>query len=373
MNETATYYRNKISHSLYTYVLKPIFFHNDPEFVHDRMTGVGRLLGKTKLGQILTKSLFGYEHPALEQDVLGLHFKNPIGLSAGFDKNAVLTDILPAVGFGFAELGSITGNACSGNPKPRLWRMPKSKSLLVYYGLKNEGCEIIAGRLKGKHFTIPFGMSVAMTNCEANLNLKHAVLDYAKAFETLEPLASYITINISCPNTRGGQPFLTPYSLDYLLDILDEIPTSKPIFVKLSPDLAETEIDMLVDTAAKHRVHGIICTNLTKRRENPKIIDVDVPQKGGFSGKIVQDMSDATLARVYRRAGERFVLVGCGGVFNAEDAYRKIRLGASLVQMITGMIFEGPQVISEINQGLVELLKRDGFNSIAEARGIDNK
>jgi len=363
---------------LYSGVLKPVFFRHDPEVVHDAMTQVGVKLGKVGVGRSLTSGFFQYQNPMLRQKILGIEFKNPIGLSAGFDKNAELTDILPSVGFGFAELGSITGEPCGGNEKPRLWRLPRSKSLVVNYGLKNDGCEAIAKRLKEKKFEIPFGMSVAMTNCEANLDTKNAVFDYAKAFKTLEPLAAYMTINISCPNTKGGQPFVAPHKLDYLLDIVDEIPTEKPIFIKFSPDLSHQDIDELLAAARSHRVHGIICTNLTKKRDAAVIREGTVPAVGGLSGKMVQEQSEDMLAYIYRKEcqrkdGKQLVLIGSGGVFTAEDAYRKIRLGASLIHIITGMIFEGPQVISEINQGLVKLLKRDGFTTVSQAIGIDNK
>lgn len=357
----------------YVKVLKPIFFLSDPERVHDSMTWMGKELGKSALGKAMTRRLFHYEHPMLRQDVLGLHFENPIGLSAGFDKNAELTDILPSVGFGFVEVGSITGNPCAGNPKPRLWRLPKSKGLVVYYGLKNDGCEAIANRLSGKHFDFPLGASVAMTNCKENNDLETGVSDFAKAFKTMEPSAGYLTINISCPNTEGGQPFTDPAKFSRLMDVIDAIPTAKPIFIKLSPDLAKETLDAILEIARAHRVHGIICTNLTKKRDNPLILDTGLPPVGGISGKVVQNLSDEMLAYIYKKEGSRFVLVGCGGVFNAEDAYKKIRLGATLIQMITGMIFEGPQVVGEINRGLVTLLRKDGFQSIAEAIGVDNR
>lgn len=373
MEQANIYYRNKVIHGIYAYVLKPIFFRNDPELIHDQMTKIGRFLGSHFFGKILTKELFFYKSPLLEQKILGINFKNPIGLSAGFDKNAELTDILPSVGFGFAEVGSITGDPCAGNPKPRLWRLPKSKSLAVYYGLKNNGAEIIAKNLKYKKFDIPIGVSVAATNSKKNKDVRKAVEDFAKAFREMEPFASYITVNISCPNTETGQPFIKPYNFDYLFDILDEIPTSKPIFIKLSPDLNDTELDQILDLARSHRIHGIICTNLTKKRANAKILDSNVPDVGGLSGKVVGDLSDKLLAYVYKRENGRFILIGSGGVFSAEDAYRKIRLGASMVQMITGMIYEGPQVISEINRGLSEFLKRDGFRNIGEAIGADNR
>lgn len=365
---------SKLVGGAYRRILKPILFMQDPENVHDRMVRLGAFLGNHDLGRSVVRRVFDYGNPILEQDVCGLHFKNPVGLAAGFDKNAELTDILPSVGFGFVEVGSITGERCEGNSKPRLWRLPKSRSLLVYYGLKNDGCDILAPKLEGKisanHGAV-IGTSVAMTNCMANTDAHQAVKDYAKAFKKFAKIGDYTTINISCPNAYGGQPFLTPHKLDYLLDILDEIPTEKPVFIKLSPDMSDAEVDAILAVAEKHRVNGIICTNLMKKRDPNAIKDADVPLVGGFSGKLVQDYADALLKRIYRKFGSRFVLVGCGGIFSAEDAYRKIRNGASLVQLVTGMIFEGPQLIGDINRGLVESLEKDGFKSIKEAVGAD--
>ncbi len=371
MSESYTLYRNIIIHGLYTRLLKPIFFQSDPEMVHDRMAYLGSKLGSNKLTRMITSGLFNFKNESLSQEILGITFKNPIGLSAGFDKNAELTDILPSVGFGFAEVGSITGEKCEGNPKPRLWRLPKSKSLLVYYGLKNDGCVSIAKKLENKKFSIPVGISVAMTNCKETSVIENGINDFAKAFKVMEPLASYITVNISCPNTLGGQPFIEPNNLDNLFNTLDTIQTVKPVFIKLSPDLSNEETDQILNVAHKHRIQGIICTNLSKKRDNPEIVDSHVPAVGGMSGKVVQEMSDDLIAYIYKKEGKRFVIVGSGGVFTAEDAYKKIRLGASLIQLITGMIFEGPQVISEINRGLVELLKKDGFTHISQAIGVD--
>ena len=376
MTDSYTRCRNKLIYSAYAHVLKPLFFRSDPEAIHDRMTKVGARLGRHSWGRAITGGLFDYQNDMLRQNILGLEFKNPIGLSAGFDKNAELTDILPSVGFGFAEAGSITGESCEGNPKPRLWRLPASQSLVVYYGLKNDGCEAIAARLKDKHarrpFAIPVGISVAMTNCSANLETGHAVADFVKAFRVMEPYASYITVNVSCPNIQAGKPFTEPDKLERLLSALDPIPTTKPVFIKLSPDLSHAEIDRILEVARPHRVQGIITTNLTKNRDNPRILDADVPKVGGLSGKVVQEGADDALAYIYKKEGKRFLFIGSGGVFTAEDAYKKIRLGASLVQLITGMIYEGPQVVGEINRGLVALLKRDGFANMSQAIGVDN-
>lgn len=361
--------RNQVSGSIYRNIIKKIFFRLDPEIVHDRINFNGRILGSNPVTKKLTSLLFSYSNKALEQNILGINFKNPIGLSAGFDKDANLTDILPSVGFGFAEVGSVTGEPCAGNPKPRLWRLKKSKSLVVYYGLKNKGAEEISKRLKNKKFKIPIGISIAKTNNEKTNELNAGIADYIKAYKAFANIGSYTTINISCPNTFGGQPFTDAKKLDKLMTEIDKIPTKKPVFLKVSPDLSEKEIDDILDVAKKHKVDGFICTNLTKNRNNNKIIDKNIPTVGGISGKVVEDLANELISYIYKKTKGKYVIIGVGGVFNAEDAYKKIKAGASLIQMITGMIFEGPQVISEINMGLVKLLKADGYSTISEAVG----
>src|SRR3989344_3572818 len=382
--------RNQISGSVYKNILKKIFFNLDPEDVHDRMNLNGQILGTNPVTRTLTSLLFSYSHKSLEQNILGINFKNPIGLSAGFDKDANLTDILPSVGFGFAEVGSVTGEPCDGNLKPRLWRLKKSKSLVVYYGLKNKGAEEISKRLKKKNFKIPIGISIAKTNNQETSELDAGIKDYVKAYKLFANIGAYTTINISCPNTYGGQPFTDAAKLDKLLTEIDKIPTKKPVFLKVSPDLTQKEIDDILEVAGKHKVNGFICTNLTKNRNNKKILDKDVPKVGGISGKVVEDLSNELISYIFKkchlfeperwpqsRRPERkvsnvilnkakdldsspkaqndnnkepkYIIIGAGGVFTAEDAYKKIKAGASLIQMITGMIFEGPQVIRQIN------------------------
>lgn len=365
--------RNAAIRWVYQKVLKPFYFKRDPEDVHDRMIKVGAFLGRFAVTRWIVRLCFGYSNRSLEQSVLGITFRNPIGLAAGFDKEAELVDTIPSVGFGLIEVGSITGSPSAGNPKPRLWRLPKSQGLVVYYGLKNAGVEAISAKLRGRTFAIPLGTSVAMTNCKENLEIANAVADYAKAFRMTAEIGDYTTVNVSCPNAQGGQPFMDPAKLDLLLGKLDMVKTRKPVFVKLSPDVTRRELDQILDVIGRHRVDGIITTNLTKKRDNPLIEDEDLPAVGGVSGKPVQDLADRLLAYIYRREKDRYVLVGCGGVFTAEDAYRKIRLGANLVQLVTGMIFEGPQAISEINRGLARLLREDGYRNVSEAVGVDNR
>ncbi len=380
MFEKLVAFRNALIKFLYKTVLKPIFFGMDPELVHDRMIKTGKWIGSCALGRWLLRMMFGYGAPILRQDVAGLTFENPVGLAAGFDKNAELTKVLPQIAFGFAELGSVTGEYCPGNAKPRLWRLKKSESLLVYYGLKNDGAGIVAERVvksvgqAGQRMKIGqkfiYGVSVAKTNNAETCDVEVGVADYAKAYLAALPVADYITVNISCPNAFGGEPFTDRIRLQKLLTELDKYyVVGKPVFVKLSPDLSVTEVDAILAVCAEHKVDGYVCTNLTKVRDNPRILDADVPKNGGISGKVVQGLSDDLIARVYLATEGKKIIVGVGGVSSAEDAYKKIRLGANLLQLITGMIYEGPSVVSEINQGLAELLKRDGYKSVSEAVG----
>ncbi|MFH1078483.1 MAG: quinone-dependent dihydroorotate dehydrogenase [Patescibacteria group bacterium] len=357
----------------YANLLKPMLFRMDPEYVHDTFVRIGAWLGKGEWSRSLIAAFFRYEHPALVQDVCGIRFPNPVGLPAGFDKNARMTAIMPSVGFGFEEIGSVTGEPCAGNPKPRLWRLPKSKALLVYYGLMNDGCEAIASRLKGLRFRIPIGVSVAKTNSPSTVDTQAGTADYQKAMRTFVEagVGDFFVVNISCPNAFGGEPYSDASRLDLLLGGIDAVATDKPVFVKITADTTTEQLDVILDVIGRHRVDGLIISNLTKKFDSPLIQkDELLPgMKGGFGGKPVQRLADDLISHAYRKAGGRYVIIGLGGIFTAADAYEKIRRGASLVQLVTGMIYEGPQVVGDINHGLVELLERDGFKTIKDAVG----
>lgn len=363
--------KQAIIHFFYVRLFKPIVFQIDPEKIHDSMIAFGESLGRYAWVRRVAGFLFDFQHPMLAQRICGIDFRNPVGLSGGFDKNGRLTDILPEVGFGFMEIGSITGERCEGNPKPRMWRLKKSRSLLVHYGLNNAGARSLAKRLHGKKFRIPVGINIAKTNNRETVAKESGTADYLRAYREMGQIGDYVTINISCPNAYGGCPFTDRENLEYLLTKIATVPKTKPIFIKLSPDLTLQEIDAIITLARRFKLDGFICSNLTKSRENPRILDTDFPEYGGMSGKVVDDLSDRLIEYIFRQVGKEFVLIGVGGIFSAEDAYRKIRKGASLVQLITGMVFEGPQLIGGINYGLVCLLKRDGFQNIAEAVGVD--
>ena len=352
---------------IYKNVLKAVFFKFDPENVHDRMMRTGKALGNTGFGRSLPRAMFYYEHPSLRNNVAGIDFKNPVGLAAGFDKNAQLYKILPEIGFGHAELGSITGGPCLGKPRPRLFRLPQEKSILVNYGLYNQGADVISHRLANARFKIPIGFSVAKTN-DPSLGLEEGIQDYRKAFLRMHPLGAYTTINVSCPNTSDGITYQDPNKLDLLLKAIAKEKHLKPVFLKIKSDFTQTELGEVVDIADKHPwVTGFIISNLRTNRvgmnTSKEQLDALSP-KGALSGLPVQAQSNKALSFVSKRTDK--ILMGCGGIFTGKDAYEKLKNGASLVQLVTSMIYEGPTVISKINRELVNLIQSDGFARISE-------
>lgn len=367
--------RNAFLSTGYKYLLRPFLFLQEPEKVHDRFIRLGSFFGKSLVAKNLLNFFFSYSSPMLEQEIAGIRFKNPVGLAAGFDKDAQLVNVLQCIGFGFAELGSVTGEPCAGNPKPRLWRLPKSKSIIVYYGLKNEGALAISKKLKDIELDIlgiPIGISAAKTNCKETVILENGIADYLKVLKSFKHIGDYYTINISCPNAYGGLDFSEPKRLEKLLQAMKkEKLFCKPVFLKLSPDLTLKELDALIAVALEYKIKGVICSNLVKKKENALLApsDKELWIYGGVSGKPVKKHALAHVAHIYKKTKGKLIIIGCGGIFSAEDVYEYIQNGASLVQLITGMIYEGPQLISTINIGLVKLLKKDGYKNISEVVG----
>lgn len=360
---------------VYRHLIKPVLFKFDPELIHDQITHIGVILGSNPVTRFITRKLFNYQNDLLTQTVAGVKFTNPVGLSAGFDKDARLTKILPEVGFGFMELGSVTFHPYEGNPKPRLTRLPKSKGLVVYYGLKNEGVEKVSARIKaaGKK-TSTVGISIAKTNSSATASEQAGIQDYFDAAKYLleNNVGDYYTINISCPNTFGGEPFTTKERLEGLLSKLSELKIPKPVFVKMPINLSIPEFDELLQVCIKHNITGVVIGNLNKSRA-PDLIKDDLSEdlKGGISGKPTEALCNRLIEYTYRHYKKELIIIGVGGIFSAQDAYKKIKLGATLVQLITGMIFQGPQLIGEINKGMASLLKQDGYINISQAIGKD--
>jgi dihydroorotate dehydrogenase subfamily 2 len=364
---------------IYRFIVKPILFLFPADDVHHLFLRVGKILGKFRPIRALTKALWGYENKVLNQVVSGMYFKNPIGLSAGFDYNADLVNILPSVGFGFHTIGTLTLEAYEGNPAPMLGRLPKSRALLVNKGFKNEGITKVLSSLNPKDGRAVRGVSVGVTN-KAYDTYEQMLENLISGFEQADkcPHFDYFELNISCPNLRNvkllTERLAEPGGLREALTRLAQISLSRPVFIKMPLERTEEGLHSLIEVAKDFSfVRGLILSNLAKDRANPHFHpdEISCAGAGNFSGKPLEEKANELLKFAYKNYSDRFILIGVGGVFNAQDAYKKFRSGATLVQLITGMVYQGPQVIGEINQGLAKLLAKDGFSNISEAIGAD--
>ena len=337
----------------YTKVLRPIFFLCDPEFMHDFMLFFGRTFGAIAPIRFLLELVWGYRGPDISKTVDGIWYERPVLLSAGFDCDGELGQILPSISFGGEEVGSVTARACAGNPKPRLTRLVRNKSIVVYKGLKNQGSNVIAKRLASKQITRGFviGISIAQTNDEKVCDAEAGIEDYHATFKIMNEMGvgDYYTINISCPNTFGGETFTTPELLTRLLEKLATVPCSKPRYVKMPINLEWSDFKKLLEIIDRFGYNGVVIGNLNKKYS---LIDFpeDAPRewRGGLSGKTCFELSNELIRKTRAAYGKRFTIIGVGGIFSPEDALVKFRAGADLVQLITGIIFEGPGLIREI-------------------------
>lgn len=338
---------------LYKYFLKPILFRFDPESVHDFFVNSGILLGKNPVTRFVVRSIYGYSNPKLIKTVDGIEYKSPILLSAGFDYNAKLFQILPNIGLGGEEVGSVTARACEGNPKPRLTRLPLSKSILVNKGLRNDGVDAIISRLKKAKIQEDFvmGISIARTNDIKCSSIEEGIQDYAYSFRRLneENIGKYYTINISCPNAFGGEAFVTAPLLTRLLQALKEIPCNKPVYIKMPINIPWLQFESLLKVIDEFDMNGVVIGNLNKDYE---MLDHrhEAPREycGGLSGKPCLHLSTELIQKTKQLYGKRFTIIGVGGIMSPETAMEKFEAGADLVQLITGMIYEGPGLIKKI-------------------------
>lgn len=360
----------------YRYLLKPILFQFDPEGVHTGMVNLGEMLGRCFCSRSLMRALFSYQNDVLNQTLHGINFSNPIGLAAGFDYNAKLTQILPVVGFGFGSVGTITFSSYQGNTKPILGRLPKSRSLMVNKGFKNEGAETVITKLAKLRFNYPVGISIGRTNTLSLKTQKDSIKDIVKTFILFEESKvnhAYYELNISCPNLFGNISFYPPKNLKELLKEIAGLKLKKPIFIKMPIEESDKEILAMLDVITKFPIQAVIIGNLQKNKEDPALDPAEVAKftQGYFSGKPTWTRSNELIKIAYKNFGKKLTIIGCGGVFSAEDAYTKIKLGATLIQLITGMIYQGPSLIGQMNYGLVKLLKQDGFKHVSEAVGVE--
>lgn len=363
---------------LYQLFGKPAFFIFDPEWVHDNAMFFGEVFGKTKFIKTITAYLFRYNNKFLSQKIEDIQFKNPVGLAAGYDYEAAFPFILPEIGFGYETIGTITKNASEGNEKPRLGRLPQSKSLLVNKGFRNIGSEKVIKKLHHKKFDFPVGISIGVTNSQEIQTINEAIEDILttfKAFEHSRVKHSYYELNISCPNLKTKITFYDPKGLKSLLEAVAKLRLRRPLFIKMPIEKTNEEVTKMLDIIMHYSfIKGVIFGNLQKNRKDKAFVKQEIAKagKGNFSGKPTFQRSNELIQLAYKKCGKKLIIIGCGGIFSAEDAYMKIKLGASLVQLITGMIFVGPQLIVQINRGLVDLAKKDGYSHISEAVGVDS-
>jgi dihydroorotate dehydrogenase len=310
-----------------------------------------------------------------------LTFPNPVGLAGGFDKNAVAVRTIAGFGFGFLEIGAVTALAQPGNPKPRLYRLPEDQALINRLGFNNEGATAIAERLarlrgNGKPLKIPLGINIGRSKI---VETKDAVADFVSAFEKLYPYGDFFTLNVSSPNTPELRDLQERTLLQGLLRTIQDKnhqlssrlgQALKPVLVKIAPDMDFAQADDIVGVAMAEKISGIIATNATAFLRETLVSGSREP--GGLSGKPLRALATSFVRHLYRAVGGKLPIIGVGGIFTAEDAYEKIKAGASAVQIYTGFVYEGPAAVKHINHGLIRLMEQDGFQSISEAVGVDN-
>lgn len=371
---------------MYKYVMKPLLFLLSPDTAHRLTVAAGRLVQSIAPLRWLLGRWWPFSHETLKQELMGMQFQNPVGLSAGFDKSAELAPLMERVGFGFATGGSMTLEPRKGNRRPWFHRLPKTRSLVVFAGMPNKGLEHytpqIAKKLtKLQHMPTILSVAVIANTTTATAGqgrpTEQAIInDVKKTTEYIieHQLAAAIEINISCPNA-GREPFIEPQSLKALLAALDAVPRRNvPLLIKMPHLYDRAQFERLLSVIAQHNVQGVTVANLVKERDRVAVKDPLTDEiRGGLSGIPAQQHSLELIRHTYENYGDRLVVIGVGGVFSAEDAYQKIRAGASLVGLITGVIFEGPALIGRMNRELVSLLEKDGFSHISEAIGADCK
>ncbi len=307
--------------------------------------------------------------PALQVRRFGLDFPHPVGLAAGFDKDARAVDRLLALGFGFVEVGTVTPLPQAGNPRPRIFRLPEDRALINRLGFNNRGLAAAAERLQRRQRS-----GIVGANIGRNKDSADAVADYVAGFRRLAPHADYVTVNVSSPNTPGLRDLQAVASLRPLLEALVDVRAGlagetavRPILLKLAPDLADADAVAAASLAVEVGLDGLIVSNTTIARPS-SLISANAGESGGLSGAPLMQRSTELLSLLCRETGDALPLVGVGGIASAEDAYAKIRAGACLLQLYTALVFEGPNLVAACVSGLARLMRRDGFQTIEEAR-----
>ncbi len=353
---------------LYELFARPLLFRMDPERVHEL---VAKRLEEAEQSERVMAFLdrhYAFEDARLKTTVFGIPFDNPIGVAAGFDKNARLTHVLPRLGFGFVEIGTVTSEPQAGNPRPRMFRLPEDQALVNRLGFNNEGAEAVAARLaKAGPAPSPVGINIGKLRSVAK---EDAVKDYVHTFEKLYPFGDYFVVNVSSPNTPGLRELQERTHLLALLGSLTERAKElahvrgakpKPILVKVAPDLTEESLVDAVHVARESGASGIVATNTTISREGLRTKGSVAQEAGGLSGRPLKERATWFTRRIFEETGGDLPIIGVGGIFTGEDAYERIKAGASLVQLYTGFVYGGPSTAMRVNRELAELLERDGL------------
>ncbi|OGZ06721.1 MAG: hypothetical protein A3C13_03030 [Candidatus Lloydbacteria bacterium RIFCSPHIGHO2_02_FULL_50_11] len=346
---------------LYRSVLKPVLFRlTTPDTAHDIFVAVGEFAGKYAILRALVSFFYEYKGKNISKVVDGITYRTPILLSAGFDSNGRLTRILRSMSFGGEEIGSTTAKLCEGNPLPRMTRLVRNKSIVVYKGLRNDGVDALIRRLKQTP-RIPeyvIGVSIARTNSkEVNKTIEAGIADYVETFKKLNEanIGDYYTINISCPNSFGGETFIDPTLFPRLMAELSKVKCTKPLYIKMPINIPWNDFKQLLETADTYGVQGVIIGNLNKNYK-----DLDHPEdapaqfRGGLSGKPCFTLSNELIKKTRAKYGKRLTIIGVGGILTPEDALEKFKAGADLIQMISGMIFGDPGMMKAICERYAE-------------------
>jgi dihydroorotate dehydrogenase len=372
--------------NLYQSLLQPLVFNRlnaDPEAVHQQLIRTcawidrqGDRFPAALLKQQLRQQLT-LETPQLNQQLWGLEFPNPVGLAAGFDKDGAAAGLWASFGFGFAEVGTVTAQAQPGNPRPRLFRLPLDRAAINRMGFNNQGAAAMAATLTRNTRSVPLGINLGKSKITP---LAQAVEDYLSSFQLLQDLGDYFVINVSSPNTPGLRSLQTEAQLAPILAALQQAnQTHKPLLVKIAPDLEWAEIAAIVDLAQKYDLAGIIATNTTIARSGLKTKTIAqtgqavADESGGLSGAPLQQRSTEVIRFIYQQTQGQLPVIGVGGIFTAADAWAKIAAGASLIQVYTGWVYEGPWMVRQILQGLQSHLAERGMKSLQEAIGAGMK
>ena len=386
MHNRVVFHEPSTSNAMLYAVIKPLLFRLDAERAHNLVSKLLGIAGSAPLALAAMRAMYAYDDPALAVTCAGLHFANPLGLAAGLDKQATMIGPLHALGFGHVEVGTVTPRPQPGNPRPRMFRLPEDHALINRLGFNSPGMLAVArnlrddrrpttddreiGRLSvvGRPPSAVIGVNIGKNRATA---LEHATYDYLAAFLALAPLADYVTVNISSPNTPGLRQLHERAALEDLLGTLmrmnRQLRHPRPLFVKVSPDETAAQLDEVVDVAKAVGVTGFVATNTTLERQG--LHSSNRKETGGLSGQPLTHRARAIITHLYKATSGHMPIIGVGGVASAEDAYQHLAAGATLVQLYTGMVYEGPTIAHTINRGLVRLLRQHGHHSCTEIVG----